>query len=78
MSLGSLTVSDVIDADNVQNMLNHDEGFQVLTVDRNSPPHWSAIRKFVFSKLRQCENPAFFLRLSAAETILGRTASDFY
>ena len=48
-------------------MIQHNDGFRILQVDRSSPAFWEHNKKNVFSMMRQLGMPHIFLTVSAAE-----------
>ena len=63
-----LTVEQVLNFENINNLLNSDEAYKVLVQDRSSPVYWQQKMKELFAMIRQLGVPTFFLTLSAAET----------
>ena len=63
-----MKAKDVANSCVVESLIDHDEGFKILEVDRASPAYWESRKKFVMAMLRQLGWPCFFLTLSAAET----------
>ena len=73
------TAGDLKSDDNVNKLIQLDEGFRVLKNLRGSPPYFERCKKDLFAMIRQLGNPTWFTSLSAAETrwlhllkILGR------
>ncbi|XP_047999641.1 uncharacterized protein LOC125236759 [Leguminivora glycinivorella] len=59
--------SNVLDMNYIDNLVQHDDGYRVLSGIRNSPSHWEGEKKKVLAMIRQFGVPSFFLTLSAAE-----------
>lgn len=66
--LFALMASSVFNENNIQNMINTDEAFQVFNTVRSSPAYWKTEKSNVMAMIRQLGIPTFFITLSAAET----------
>ena len=66
----ALTVSDVLNDENLERMVEDDEAFKFLKTVRSSPAFWQQKQRELMSMIRQLGCPTFFLTLSAAETKL--------
>ena len=64
----AITVSDVLNDDNLERMVEDDEAFKFLKQVRSSPAFWQQKQRELMSMIRQLGCPTFFLTLSAAET----------
>ena len=64
----SLTVSDVLNDENIERMVEDDEAFKFLKTVRSTPAFWQQKQRELMSMIRQLGCPTFFLTLSAAET----------
>ena len=64
----ALTVSDVLNDENLERMVEDDEAFKFLKKVRSSPAFWQQKQRELMSMIRQLGCPTFFLTLSAAET----------
>ena len=62
------TVSDVLDDDNLEKLIEKDEAFKFLKTIRSTPAFWQQKQKELMGMMRQLGCPTFFLTLSAAET----------
>ena len=61
-------MSDVLNDDNLQRMVEDDEAFKFLKQVRSSPAFWQQKQRELMSMIRQLVCATFFLTLSAAET----------
>ncbi|XP_063420756.1 uncharacterized protein LOC134705970 [Mytilus trossulus] len=52
----------------VDNLIKHNEGYQILRQIRGSTAYWEVAKKDLFGMIRQLGIPHFFVSLSAAET----------
>ena len=59
----ALTVSDVLNDENLERMVEDDEGFKFLKTVRSSPAFWQQKQRELMSKIRQLGCHTFFLRL---------------
>ena len=64
----ALTVSDVLNDENLERMVEYDEAFKFLKTIRSSPTFWQQKQRELMSMIRQLGCLTFFLTLSAAET----------
>ena len=64
----TLTVSDVLNDENLDKMIESDDAFKFLKTVRCSPAFWQQKQKELMAMIRQLGCPTFFLTLSAAET----------
>ena len=64
----AVTVSDVLNDDNLERMVEDDEAFKFLKQVRSTPAFWQQKQRELMSMIRQLGCPTFFLTLSAAET----------
>ena len=64
----SITVSDVLNEDNLQGIIDRNEGFQFMKKFRPTPAFWEQKKKELMAMVRQFGCPTFFLTLSTAET----------
>lgn len=62
------TAGDLKSDDNVNKLIQLDEGFRVLRNLRGSPPYFEKCKKDLFAMIRQLGNPTWFCSFSAAET----------
>ena len=62
------TVSDVLNDDNLERMIENESAFKFLKTKRSTPAFWKQKQKELMSMMRQLGCPTFFLTLSAAET----------
>lgn len=63
-----LTASMLKSKDQMQELLDHDDGYKVFKNLRSSPCYWKAKQKKVMGMHRQLGKAGFFITLSAAET----------
>ena len=64
----AMTVSDVLNDENLERMVEDDEAFKFLKTIRSSPAFWHQKQRELMAMIRQLGCPTFFLTLSAAET----------
>ena len=64
----AMTVSDVLNDENLERMVEDDEAFKFLKTIRSSPAFWQQKQRELMAMIRQLRCPTFFLTLSAAET----------
>ena len=64
----TVTVSDILNDEMLDNMITHDDAFKFLMTNRCSPAFWQQKQKELISMIRQLGCPTFFLTSSAAET----------
>ena len=64
----SITASDVLNEENLQGIIDRNEGFQFMKKVRPTPAFWEQKKKELMAMIRQFGCPTFFLTLSAAET----------
>ena len=64
----AMTVSDVLNDENLERMVEEDEAFKFLKTVLSSPAFWQQKQRELMSMIRQLGCPTFFLTLSAAET----------
>ena len=62
-----VTVCDAVDDNFIQGLIQQNDGYRILQVDRSSPAFWEYKKKTVFSMIRQYGMPTIFLTISAAE-----------
>jgi hypothetical protein len=66
-----ITVADVRNPSNVQEMVSRNEAYSILSTVRSSPEYWRKEKTKLLSMVRQFGLPTFFVTLSAAETQWG-------
>ncbi|KAE8747057.1 hypothetical protein FOCC_FOCC006195 [Frankliniella occidentalis] len=64
----AVTVSQILKIENLESIIEHNDGFKIVSSDRSSPAFWQAKQKKVMAMLRQFGSPAIFMTFSAAET----------
>ena len=64
-----ITASQLLNAGFIESLVQHDDGFRMLKGIRSSPAFWEAQKKKALGMIRQLGKPAFFITLSAAETM---------
>ena len=62
----AITVSDVLNDDNLERMVEDDEAFKFLKTVRSTPALWQQKQRELMSLIRYLGSPTFFLTLSAA------------
>ncbi|XP_071943751.1 uncharacterized protein [Antedon mediterranea] len=62
-----LTISDLKNANKIEEILKSDMGYKFLKQIRGTPPYWQATQKDVIAMVRQIGKPAFFLSFSSAD-----------
>ena len=67
LKTNTVTVQNVLNNDTLNNIIQHNDGYRILQVDRSSPAFWEQNKKNVFSMMRQLGMPHIFLTVSAAE-----------
>ncbi|KAK3922268.1 ATP-dependent DNA helicase RRM3 [Frankliniella fusca] len=65
-----VTVRDMLNAETVEQLIQHNDGYKILQVDRSSPAYWERRKKTVFAMFRQFGLPTLFITFSCAETRL--------
>ncbi|CAG7723295.1 unnamed protein product [Allacma fusca] len=65
--LGKVTAANVSQEEFVNNMIQHDEAFQILRGIRSAPQFWESQKKDLMAMLRTLGIPTFFISMSAAE-----------
>ena len=63
----AITVSDILNNDNLERMVEDDEAFKFLKTVRSSPAFWQQKQRELMSMIIQLGCTMFFLTLSAAE-----------
>jgi hypothetical protein len=63
-----ITVENAMDRNYLNNLLNHDEGYNIFKNIRCSPAYWQNKKKEILAMIRQLGQPNLFLTLSAAES----------
>ncbi|KAK3930116.1 ATP-dependent DNA helicase pfh1, partial [Frankliniella fusca] len=66
----NVTVRDMLNAATVEQLVQHNDGYKILQVDRSSPAYWERKKKTVFAMYRQFGLPSLFVTFSSAETRL--------
>lgn len=66
-SAGRRTVTDLLDDNNIENLVNNDQAFRMFQSIRGSPSYWSQKRKDILSMFRQFGPANFFFTLSQGE-----------
>ncbi|KAI5726156.1 hypothetical protein M8J77_024597 [Diaphorina citri] len=64
----TVTVRDILNTTFVNDLVQHNDGYRILQVDRSSPPYWEQKKKTVFAMYRQFGLPSLFVTFSCAET----------
>ena len=64
---GALSVRDVVGQAAVDQLVQHNEGYRVLQVDRSSPAYLEAKKKVLMAMVRQYNVPTIFATMSCAE-----------
>uniref|UniRef100_A0A8D8WGM7 ATP-dependent DNA helicase n=2 Tax=Cacopsylla melanoneura TaxID=428564 RepID=A0A8D8WGM7_9HEMI len=64
----TVTVRDILNTAYVDDLVQHNDGYRILQVDRSSPPYWEQKKKTVFAMYRQFGLPSLFVTFSCAET----------
>lgn len=64
----SYTAGQLKSSENINSLLQNDQGFTFLKTLRSSPPYYQNKQKELFAILRQLGLPTFFATFSAAET----------
>jgi hypothetical protein len=62
------TVENAMDRNYLNNLLNHDEKYNIFKNIRCSPAYWQNKKKEILAMIRQLGQPNLFLTLSAAES----------
>lgn len=63
-----ILVNNLLNDDYLQNLIQHDDGYRILSSVRNSPAHWEEEKKKLLAMIRQFGVPTLFMTISAAET----------
>ncbi|XP_031629676.1 uncharacterized protein LOC116344956 [Contarinia nasturtii] len=63
----SVTVSNALNNDCIDEMIKHDAGYRMLANIPTSPAYWEKIKKDSFAALRQLGKPTIFMTLSPGE-----------
>lgn len=63
-----VTVGNVLNSGEYDNIVRLNEGYRVLRKLRGSPAYWENAKKDLFAMMRQLGIPTWFCSLSAAET----------
>ena len=62
------TAQNILNEEFVENLIQHDDGYQLLKNVKSSPSYWQDKKKNLMAMIRQLGIPTFFITLSAAET----------
>ncbi|OXA54149.1 ATP-dependent DNA helicase PIF1 [Folsomia candida] len=65
---GIVTAGNMLNSECVQNLIQHDDGYRLLSNIVNSPSYLEEKKKDVMAMIRQLGLPTFFVTTSAAET----------
>lgn len=63
-----VTVTEILNKDFIDQLVNADDAYKFLSGIRNSPAHWEKEKKNNMAMVRQFNSATIFLTLSAAET----------
>jgi PIF1-like helicase/Helitron helicase-like domain at N-terminus/OTU-like cysteine protease/Helicase len=66
-STDKITAGNIINANAIDQLIQHDDGFRVMKNVRSTPAYWEARKKELLAMIRQLGTPTIFLTLSAAE-----------
>lgn len=70
-NINNVTASQVLDQNDINELVSHDDGYRLLESLPSSPSYWQREGKEIKAMIRQKGVPTFFITLSAAETKWG-------
>ena len=63
-----VTAADMCNANYVEGVVHHNDGYKILKGIRSSPAHWQQEKVKLMAQIRQFGLPSLFLTLSSADT----------